>query len=104
MQMPFNKGKKRIHRLVVLPEFQGLSIGVNFLNAVTEIYCKLNWNVHITTSNRALVHSLEKNPYWVRARRTELNRNGSSATRRVDATWYRRFISSFKSTTEMWEV
>ena len=64
MQLPYQKGKKRIHRLVVLPEFQGIGIGTKFLTTITEYYVKKNWTVFINTSNKGLVYSLKKNKHW----------------------------------------
>ena len=62
--MAFQRGKKTIHRLVVLPEFQGIGIGTHFLNKITEFYVNRNWQVHIVTSNRGLKNSLLRNKHW----------------------------------------
>ena len=62
--MAYQTGKKTIHRLVVLPEFQGIGIGTNFLNKIVELYINRNWQVHIITSNRGLKNSLLRNKHW----------------------------------------
>ena len=43
IQMPMQKMKKREHRSVVLPDYQGIGIGMNFKNAVCEIIRKEGW-------------------------------------------------------------
>ena len=37
IQFPLRKGKKRVHRLVVLPDYQGVGIGTHFINQVAKI-------------------------------------------------------------------
>ena len=51
---------KRIHRLVILPDYQGLGLGTAFLTAVTEIYKNENFRIRLVTSHPALIHGLKK--------------------------------------------
>lgn len=60
---PQIKNLKKVHRIVVLPDYQGVGIGVRFLDFMGEIY-KKNWIFGITTSNSSLVFSLKKNKRW----------------------------------------
>ena len=62
------KGKKRVHRLVVLPDYQGVGIGTAFISAVAEIVRMDGFEINLTTTTPALVGALRKNPKWVLAR------------------------------------
>lgn len=63
------KGWKRIHRLVVLPDYQGIGIGTKFINEVAKEYIRNNMNVNLTTTTPALVHALAKDRHWALIRK-----------------------------------
>jgi hypothetical protein len=69
------KGWKRVHRLVVLPDYQGIGIGLKFINKISEFFAEDNYNINLTTTTPALVHALKKNKNWVLIR---ADRIGSS--------------------------
>ena len=58
------KNFKRIHRLVILPDFQGIGIGKRFLDFIANQTVLQNQRCIITTSNTALVFSLKKDACW----------------------------------------
>lgn len=58
------KGWKRVHRLVVLPDFQGVGIGVKFINAVCDIVASEGFNVNLSTTTPALVGALKRSSKW----------------------------------------
>lgn len=61
--MPHPKKKiKRVHRLVVLPDYQGISIGSRLLTEIAKQYSHIDFN--ITTSSKNLCKSLTKNKQW----------------------------------------
>ncbi len=62
------KGWKRVHRLVVLPDYQGIGIGTRFINEVTKYYAEEGWNVNLTTTTPALVHALARDKNWALVR------------------------------------
>ena len=64
IQFPMRKGWKRIHRLVVLPDFQGIGIGIRFLNAVASLVSMRGHRLNLTTTTPALVIPLKRNPNW----------------------------------------
>lgn len=37
---PINKKLKRVSRLVILPDYQGIGLGTKFLNEIAKIYIK----------------------------------------------------------------
>ena len=62
------KGWKRIHRFVVLPDYQGIGIGVAFIEKVSELMNEEGFEVNLTTTTPALVKALTKNKRWVLTR------------------------------------
>jgi len=55
----------RVSRLVVLPDFQGLGIGIDILNLIGSMYKKDNKKLYIKTSNPSLFKGMERNKeYW----------------------------------------
>ncbi len=68
IQFPMRKGWKRGHRMVVLPDFQGIGIGTAFENYTSKHYADLGWNINITTTTPALVHALCRDKNWILTR------------------------------------
>ncbi len=65
IQFPMRKGWKRVHRLVVLPDFQGIGIGMNFINEICEQYKEKGLNVNLTTTTPSLVGALTRDKKWL---------------------------------------
>lgn len=63
------KGWKRVHRLVVLPDYQGIGIGVRFINEVSKHYKNNGWNVNLTTTTPSLIHVLARGKEWLLKRK-----------------------------------
>jgi len=61
---PKVKNFKTVHRLVIFPDYQGLGIGVMFLNEIGKIYRKENWRFTIITSAPSLMFALKKSTLW----------------------------------------
>jgi len=59
-----DKTIKKVHRLVILPDYQGAGFGIKFLNEVGKIYKKENWRFTIVTSSPSLINSLKKINFW----------------------------------------
>ena len=96
LHMPHSRNKKlkRIHRLVVRPDYQGLGIGFKLLNFVAEIYRKKHFDVHITTSLKYMTKILSKKTSW---KCTHLGRKspyGSKMFRKTESS--SRLTSSYK--------
>lgn len=62
---PTNKLLRMIHRLVVLPDYQGIGLGITFLNYITSLYKQNNYDIIIITSNMALKTSFLKDNKWL---------------------------------------
>lgn len=54
----------RVHRIVVLPDFQGCGIGMNFLNGLGKIYEDKKLKLRITSSHPGIIRGLERNKNW----------------------------------------
>ena len=65
---PMQKGKKRVHRLVVLPDYQGIGIGTHFIKEVAKIVENDGYELNLTTTTPALVGALRKDKDWLLAR------------------------------------
>lgn len=56
--------------MVVLPDYQGIGIGVRFTNEVTKEYIKGGWDMNLTTTTPALVHALARSKEWALVRKS----------------------------------
>ena len=67
LHLPHPKAKniKKVHRLVILPDYQGAGFGIKFLNEIAEIYQKEKWRFTIVTSAPSLINVLKKSRQWV---------------------------------------
>ena len=63
------------HRLVVLPDYQGLGIGLAFDNWVGQHLFERGYRYHKTISHPALIHAYARSPRW------DLLRNRNRPTR-----------------------
>lgn len=61
---PINTKLKRVSRLVILPDYQGIGLGTKFLNKIAEYYKKQNYDFCIVTSAKNLINALKKNNKW----------------------------------------
>lgn len=66
-----NKKKKykKIHRLVVLPDYQGIGVAKFILDFLGDFYTKNNTALSITSSSLPVYKALIKNPNWVLKRK-----------------------------------
>lgn len=58
------KHRRRISRLVVLPDFQGVGIGGKLMNMLAAKYHSENQRMNITTGHPAMIRSLNKSNIW----------------------------------------
>lgn len=56
---------RRISRLVVMPEFQGIGIGTKFISAVAAHYRRQLYDVYANMRHAALVSALSRSPDWI---------------------------------------
>lgn len=67
LHLPHPKAKniKKVHRLVILPDYQGAGFGIKFLNEVGKSYKNQDYRYTIVTSAPSLIVALKKSKEWV---------------------------------------
>lgn len=70
LHQPHNKVNniKRVARIVILPDYQGIGLGTKFLEAVGDIYIKQGYRFSIVTSAKNMIYALRKNANWAMIR------------------------------------
>lgn len=66
LHQPHNKllNLKRVHRLVILPDYQGIGIGTKFLNVIAKHYKQQGFEFCIVTSAKNMIYSLYHSNLW----------------------------------------
>ena len=59
-----SKKIKRVSRLVILPDYQGVGLGRKFVNALGDLYLAEGYRFHIVTSAKNMIAALKKHPSW----------------------------------------
>lgn len=102
LPLPMKKNARRLHRSVVLPDYQGIGIGMSFKNAVCDILRKEGWGGQIwsTTTTPAQYHAQCKSEKWrlIRYGRAKRNHGGmrvDMVARMMRATSRNRITYSF---------
>lgn len=85
MQSIGHTGIKTIHRLVVLPDYQGIGIGTSLLNFVGGKYKESKMKANIVTSNPSIYHSLKRSDKWKLLRIGRVNKQSNKAMRKTDS-------------------
>lgn len=62
---PKVKNIKKVHRLVILPDYQGIGIGIKLLNEIGKMYLKNGFRYTIATSAPSLIYTLKKSNKWL---------------------------------------
>lgn len=65
---PKTKNMKKVHRLVILPDYQGIGIGIRLLNEVGRLYKEKGNRFSITSSAPSLISALKKSNKWAATR------------------------------------
>jgi GNAT superfamily N-acetyltransferase len=85
------KNMKRIHRLVTLPDYQGLGIAKEFINFLGEKYSKDEYRLRITTSHPSMLRSMNNDPKWRCARVGRVSKSHSisksGSQNRLTSSW-----------------
>ncbi len=73
------RGHWRITRIVTLPDYQGVGIGMRVAAAVAELHAREGHRVNVTAGHPALVQHCRRSPMW---RAVRIKRTGSRANNR----------------------
>jgi len=93
---PKVKNIKKVHRLVILPDYQGIGIGGILLNSIADIYKKDNWRFNIVTSAPSLINSLKKSNSWITTRFSRTKSQSKSSSLGNMNTSENRLTASFE--------
>lgn len=66
---PHIKNMKRIHRIVVRPDYQGIGLGVKFMTEIANQYKNDGYRLRLITSSPSFIHGLQRNKQWVMVRK-----------------------------------
>lgn len=87
------KNFKKGHRLVVLPDYQGLGIGHKFSTFIADMYKKKGMRFIITSSTKALFYQRAKDQRWAITRK---GRTGESEGMLKGSTSQRKMTYSYE--------
>lgn len=73
---PIVKNLKRIHRVVVKPDYQGIGVGGRLITEVAQRYRKDNVRVSIVTSAPSFINGLQRSRHWVMTRKPSRSTGG----------------------------
>ena len=84
--MPMQRGKRRLHRSVVLPDYQGIGIGMAFKHAICDYIRHSGYDGEIwsVTTTPAQYHAQVKSPYWKLVRYGRASKHVSSKILKTD--------------------
>lgn len=66
---PTVKNMKKIHRIVIKPDYQGIGVGSVFLTEISRIYKENGYRVSLITSSPSFINGLQKNKNWIMTRK-----------------------------------
>lgn len=92
---PKIKNMKRIHRVVVKPDYQGIGLGGLFIKEVASKYKKDGFRVSLVTSSPSFIHGLKSSRHWIMTRKPSRLQNtaksgvlaGTTSDARLTATF-----------------
>lgn len=73
------KGRRRISRIVTLPDYQGVGIGMRVAEAVSRLYKSQSLRMNITASHPAVIAHCRCSPLW---RAVSIKKTGSQGSER----------------------
>lgn len=66
---PKLKNMKRIHRIVVKPDYQGIGLGGRFMSEIAKKYKADGYRISLVTSSPSFIHGLSNSNNWVMTRK-----------------------------------
>lgn len=89
------KNFKRIHRIVVLPDYQGVGLGNVFLSNIAKKYTQDGFRVRLVTSSPSLIFSLKQHN-WVMVRKPSRMKNTQNHNSMGNSSSSNRLTASFE--------
>ena len=92
---PAHRNLKKVHRLVVLPDYQGIGLGGILLDFVAKYFTLKGFKFGITTSQPSLNFSLKRKKNWNLIRIGRMNNknglktlNKTASSNRITTSWF----------------
>ena len=73
---PSSKKIKKGHRLVVLPDYQGIGLGHTLSTAIADRYVRAGFKFHITSSTKSLYEQRRRSKNWIVKRKSRVSYAG----------------------------
>ena len=93
---PIVKNMKRIHRIVVKPDYQGIGIGGKVMSEISKKYKEKGFRVSLVTSSQSFVHSLANSKQWIMTRKPSRLQNTAKSGVLAGSTSDARITASFE--------
>jgi len=93
---PYVKNMKRIHRIVVKPDYQGIGIGSKFMSEIASKYKSQKLRISLVTSSPAFIHGLQANKNWVMTRKPSRLSNAAKTGALAGSTSVARLTATFE--------
>ena len=58
------KNRRRISRIVTLPDYQGIGVGMKFTETVSDLYLEQGMRMNVTASHPAVIAHCRRSPRW----------------------------------------
>jgi ABC-type lipoprotein export system ATPase subunit len=93
---PKIKNMKRIHRIVVKPDYQGIGVGGRVMSEISKKYKEKGFRVSLVTSSQSFVHSLANSKQWIMTRKPGRLQNTAKSGVLAGSTSDARITASFE--------
>ncbi len=93
---PKVKNMKRIHRIVVKPDYQGIGVGGKVMSEISKKYKEKSFRVSLVTSSQSFVHSLANSKQWIMTRKPSRLQNTAKSGVLAGSTSDARITASFE--------
>lgn len=100
LHFPHSKVKnvKRIHRIVVKPDYQGVGVGGRVMAEISKIYTNKKYRVRLVSSSPSFIHGLTQSKNWVMTRKPSRLKNTAKTGALAGTTSDARLTASFEFT------
>ena len=93
---PKLKNCKRIHRIVVKPDYQGIGVGGRFMSELAKDYNKLGTRIRLVTSAPSFIYGLSASKNWMMVRKPSRLKNTAKSGVLAGTTSDARLTASFE--------
>lgn len=93
---PKVKNMKRIHRIVVKPDYQGIGVGSRFMSEIARKYKQDGYRMSLVTSSPAFIHGLQQNKNWAMTRKPSRLQNTAKTGALAGTTSDARLTATFE--------